>query len=57
MRQYLDLNGNLVHHFEIHLRTLEADHRKSFDHSYPKRVDFDNFPYGVSLQSLREVEE
>jgi len=56
MRQYLDLNGNLVHHFEI-----PYEHSKLIIESRStiltqKRVDFDNFPYGVSLQSLREVE-
>ena len=54
--QYLDLNGNLVHHFEI-----PNEHSKLIIESRSttvtqKRVDFKNFPYGVSLTSLREVE-
>lgn len=54
--QYLDLNGNLVHHFEI-----PDEHSKLIIESRSttvtqKRVDFENFPYGVSLTSLREVE-
>ena len=54
--QYLDLNGNLVHHFEI-----PNEHSKLIIESRSttvtqKRVDFENFPYGVSLTSLREVE-
>lgn len=56
IRQYLDLNGNLVHHFEI-----PNEHSKLIIESRSttvtqKRVDFKNFPYGVSLTSLREVE-
>ena len=56
IRQYLDLNGNLVHHFEI-----PHEHSKLIIESRSttvtqKRVDFENFPYGVSLTSLREVE-
>ena len=55
-RQYLDLNGNLVHYFEIpedhsHL-TIES--RSTTTTS--KRVDFGNFPYGVPMRSLKEVE-
>ena len=56
MRQYLDLNGNLVHHFEI-----PKDHSKLKIESRStiiteKRVDFENFPYGTSMKSLREME-
>ena len=44
MRQYLDLNGNIVHHFDI-----PNDHSKLLIESRStvvtqKRVDFDNFP-------------
>lgn len=54
--QYLDLNGNLVHYFEI-----PEDHSKLIIESRStittsKRVDFDDFPYGVPMKSLREVE-
>ena len=56
IRQYLDLNGNLVHHFEI-----PNDHSKLMIESRStmvteKRVDFENLPYGISMKSLREVE-
>ena len=56
LRQYLDLNGNLVHYFEI-----PEDHSKLIIESRStittsKRVDFDDFPYGVPMKSLREVE-
>ena len=56
MNQYLDLNGNLVHHFEI-----LNDHSKLIIEGRStiltqKRVDFDNLPYGLSMRSLREVE-
>ena len=44
LRQYLDLNGNLVHHFEI-----PEDHSKLIIESRSvtttsKRVDFESFP-------------
>ena len=53
--QYLDLNGNLVHHFEI-----SEDHSKLIIESRSvtttsKRVDFESFPYGLPMNSLREV--
>ena len=56
LNQYLDLNGNMVHHFEIpqdHSK-LVIESRSTIETS--KRVDFEHFPYGVSLRSLREVE-
>ena len=54
--QYLDLNGNMVHHFEI-----PGDHSKLIIESRSttttsKRVDFENFPYGVEMKSLKEAE-
>ena len=56
LHKYLDLNGNLVHHFEI-----PQDHSKLIVESRStisthKRVDFESFPYGVSMKSLREME-
>ena len=55
LSQYLDLNGNLVHHFEI-----PEDHSKLIIESRSitttsKRVDFESFPYGVPMKNLREV--
>ena len=56
LRQYLDLNGNLVHHFEI-----PQDHSKLIIESRStvttqSRVNFEAFPYGKTMKSLREVE-
>ena len=53
MRQYLDLNGNLVHHFEI-----PNDHSKLMIESRStmvtaKRVDFESFP----LWNIHEIFE
>ena len=56
LRSYLDLNGNIVHYFE-----LPEEHRKlviesrSIVETSP-RVDFANFPYGVNLSSLSKME-
>lgn len=56
MRKYLDLNGNLVHHFE-----MTDDHSRLLIESRStivtkKRVDFNNLPYGSTMKSLREME-
>lgn len=56
LRSYLDLNGNIVHYFE-----LPEEHRKlviesrSIVETSP-RVDFAHFPYGVNLSSLSKME-
>jgi transglutaminase-like putative cysteine protease len=56
LRSYLDLNGNIVHYFE-----LPEEHKKlviesrSIVETSP-RVDFENFPYGVSLSKLSKME-
>ena len=56
LRQYLDLYGNLVHHFEIpeDHSTLIIESRSITTTS--KRLGFEGFPYGVPMKSLREVE-
>lgn len=57
MREYLDLNGNLVQYFEIpepHLK-LAIEARSTVD--TVKRVDFDEFPYGTTMDKLRDIEK
>jgi transglutaminase-like putative cysteine protease len=57
MREYLDLNGNLVQYFEIpepHLK-LAIEARSTVD--TVKRVDFDKFPYGTTMDKLRDIEK
>lgn len=56
LRQYLDLYGNLVHHFEIpeDHSTLIIESRSITTTS--KRLDFEGFPYGVPMKSPREAE-
>jgi len=57
LRQYLDLNGNLVHHFEIpHDHSRLVIESRSTVTTTP-RVDFDHFPYGKSMKSLKEMEK
>ena len=56
IRQYLDLNGNLVHHFEIPYDHSKLNIESRSTVVTQKRVDFENFPYGVSTKTLREVE-
>lgn len=55
-KSYLDLNGNIVHYFELpeaHNRlVIEA---RSVVETTP-RVDYQNFPYGVKLSSLAKME-
>ena len=55
-RSYLDLNGNIVHYFELpeaHQR-LVIEARSVVETS--SRVDFQNFPYGVKLSTLAKME-
>ena len=57
MREYLDLNGNLVQYFEIpepHLK-LAIEARSTVD--TVKRVDFEEFPYGTTMDKLRDIEK
>lgn len=57
MREYLDLNGNLVQYFEIpepHLK-LVIEARSTVN--TVKRVDFDEFPYGTTMDKLRDIEK
>ncbi len=56
LREYLDLNGNLVQYFEIpeaHCK-LAIEARSTVETQ--KRVDFEEFPYGVTMDSLRDIE-
>jgi transglutaminase-like putative cysteine protease len=55
-QSYLDLNGNIVHFFELpeaHQK-LVIEARSVIETS--TRVDFENFPYGVSLSKLSKME-
>ncbi len=55
-QSYLDLNGNIVHYFEIpeeHTK-LVIEARSVVQTS--SCVDFDQFPYGVKLTSLSKME-
>ena len=55
-RSYLDLNGNIVHYFELpeaHQR-LVIEARSVVETS--SRVDFQNFPYGAKLSTLAKME-
>ena len=56
LRRYLDLNGNIVNHFEI-----PQDHSKLIIESRStvttqSRVDFNSLPYGKAMSSLREMQ-
>lgn len=53
---YLDLNGNIVHYFELpeEHQNLVIESRSIVETS--SRVDFDHFPYGVNLSSLAKME-
>ena len=53
---YLDLNGNIVHHFELpeEHQKLVIEARSLVETS--QRVDFNNFPYGVKLCNLSRME-
>jgi transglutaminase-like putative cysteine protease len=55
-QSYLDLNGNIVHHFELpeEHQKLVIEARSLVETS--QRVDFNNFPYGVNLCSLSKME-
>ena len=56
LRSYLDLNGNIVHYFELpeEHQKLVIESRSIVETS--SRVDFDHFPYGVHLSSLSKME-
>ena len=56
LRSYLDLNGNIVHYFELpeEHQKLVIESRSIVETS--SRVDFDHFPYGVNLSSLSKME-
>lgn len=55
-QSYLDLNGNIVHFFEL----PEAHHRLLIEArsivETISQVDFQNFPYGVNLSKLSKME-
>ena len=55
-QSYLDLNGNIVHFFELpeehHKLVIEA---RSFVETI-SQVDYQNFPYGVNLSKLSKME-
>ena len=55
-QSYLDLNGNIVHFFELpeehHKLVIEA--RSSVETI--SQVDYQNFPYGVNLSKLSKME-
>lgn len=57
LREYLDLNGNLVQYFEIpseHQKlTIEA---RSVVNTV-SRVDFNQFPYGTPMSTLADIEK
>ena len=55
-QSYLDLNGNIVHHFDLteEHQKLVIEARSVVETS--SRVDFDNFPYGVKISSLSKME-
>ena len=56
LQSYLDLNGNIVHYFELpeEHKKLVIESRSVVETS--SRVDFENFPYGVNLSSLSKME-
>jgi transglutaminase-like putative cysteine protease len=56
LRSYLDLNGNIVHYFELpdEHQKLVIEARSIVETT--SRVDFQNFPYGVKLSNLAKME-
>ncbi len=55
-QSYLDLNGNIVHFFELpdEHQQLVIEARSVIETR--SRVDFENFPYGVTLSKLSKME-
>jgi transglutaminase-like putative cysteine protease len=55
-QSYLDLNGNIVHYFELAEKHQKLSIESRSVVETISRVDFTNFPYGVNLTSLVEME-
>ena len=55
-KSYLDLNGNIVHYFELaeEHQKLAIEVRSVVETN--SRVNFDHFPYGVNMSTLSKME-
>ena len=57
LREYLDLNGNLVQYFEIPTNHNKLTIEARSTVRTVSRIDFDQFPYGTQMETLKDIEQ